>query len=367
MSSILDLDLVKRLVKGSPLTAQEMDDNLCKLEDAWNALVDLIESVLGTDGKLANCSVDTDSLCDRVVTQAKRAWGSDFIADDTGTANAVAVGFTPKITAYSTTALVAVKIKANNTGAATLDIDGLGAKAIKKNGSTDLEADDLVADKVALFVYDGTQFQLLNPSKLTVTGPAATATQLTPVNDPMVLDFSGSLAISAAVDSDVKSAGTPATVAWTHDLTFAAGDYDTAYERSAHFGKNASGTVKQYHSYVDIQIDLIRMQQMLSTVTDMSEISEVVLNNYMRLWNGTGGSVSGGLFYKNPDDIYVPVDFRDADGGGSLAGAGTCVIPVSGTTIDLRIMFNDTAQMTVSLANRLMEIHTEITHVLLRQ
>ena len=109
------------------------------------------------------------------------------------------------------------------------------------------------------------------------------------------------------------------------------------------------------------------MQQMLSTVTDMSEVSEVVLNNYMRLWNGTGGSVSGGLFYKNPDNVYVPADFRDADGAGSLAGAATHVVPVSGTTIDLRVMFNDTAQMTVTLANRLMEIHTEITHVLLRQ
>lgn len=164
--SVIDLDLVKRIPKGSPLSAQEMDDNLCQLEDAWNALVDLLTSVIGTDGKLQDCSVDTDSLCNRVVTQAKRAWGSDFIADDTGSANTVKVGFTPAITAYSTTALIAAKIKANNTGAATLEVEALGAKPIKKNGSDDLEADDLVVGKICLFVYDGTQFQLLNPSKL---------------------------------------------------------------------------------------------------------------------------------------------------------------------------------------------------------
>jgi hypothetical protein len=166
MSTILDLDLVKRLVKGSPLTAQEMDDNLCKLEDAWNALVDLLTSVIGEDGKLQDCSVQTDSLCDRIVTQAKRAWGSDFVAEDTGTANAITISFTPPITAYSTEALVAAKIKTNNTGPATLDIDGIGAANIKKNGSDDLEADDLVAGKIALFGYDGSEFQLLNPSKL---------------------------------------------------------------------------------------------------------------------------------------------------------------------------------------------------------
>lgn len=363
----LDLNIVKRLEKGSPLTAQEMDDNLCQFYDAWQALIDLVTSVIGVDGKLANCSVATDSLCDRIVTQAKRAWGSDFVADDTGVADAVAISFTPSITAYSTKVLVAAKIKATNTGAATLNIDGVGATAIKKHGTEVLEAGDLVAGKVSLFAYDGTNFQLLNPTRFNVAVTAPTSTQMVPVTDPYVIDFAAGTAITAAVDGDVKSAGTPGTHAWTHDLTYTSPDYDTAYERSAHFGQKASGTVKQYHSYADIQIDLTILQSMLASIASMGEVSAIVVNTYLRLWNGTGGAVGGGLFYKNPSAIYVPSDFRDADGIGALAGAGTHIIPVSGSTIDLRVMLNDTAQMTVGLANRKMDVHAEITHVLLRQ
>ena len=179
--SLIDLQLVKRLTKGSPLTVQEMDDNLCAINDVLQALADLLTSVIGDDGKLAACSVDTISLCDRVVTQAKRAWGSDFVANDTGAVDTVEISFTPAITAYSTSALVAAKIAADNTGAATLSINGVGATPIKKNGTDDLEATDLKADKIALFAYDGTNFQLLNPTKLqqgailTYEGEALTA------------------------------------------------------------------------------------------------------------------------------------------------------------------------------------------------
>jgi hypothetical protein len=49
-----------------------------------------------------------------------------------------------------------------NTGAVTLNINAIGAKAITKNGTVGLVADDIVADAVIQVVYDGTQFQLLS-------------------------------------------------------------------------------------------------------------------------------------------------------------------------------------------------------------
>jgi hypothetical protein len=47
-----------------------------------------------------------------------------------------------------------------NTGAVTININGIGAKAITKNGTVALVADDLVADALVQIAYDGTQFQL---------------------------------------------------------------------------------------------------------------------------------------------------------------------------------------------------------------
>ena len=65
-----------------------------------------------------------------------------------------------------------------NTGACTLNINAIGAKALTRNGTTALVAGDIVSGAVAQVVYDGTQFQLLNPS--TVTSFSAGSTGLTP-------------------------------------------------------------------------------------------------------------------------------------------------------------------------------------------
>jgi hypothetical protein len=48
----------------------------------------------------------------------------------------------------------------SNTGAVTINIDSLGAKAITKNGSTPLGADDILAGAAVTIIYDGTEFQL---------------------------------------------------------------------------------------------------------------------------------------------------------------------------------------------------------------
>jgi len=53
---------------------------------------------------------------------------------------------------------------ATNTSGVTLNINSLGAKAITKNGTTALTANDILINAVVEVIYDGTQFQLLNPA-----------------------------------------------------------------------------------------------------------------------------------------------------------------------------------------------------------
>lgn len=48
-----------------------------------------------------------------------------------------------------------------NTGAVTLNINGLGAKNVTKNGTTALVSGDIPANKFVRVDYDGTQFQLV--------------------------------------------------------------------------------------------------------------------------------------------------------------------------------------------------------------
>lgn len=166
MSTLVTPEIVKRLAKGSPLSVQEMDDNFCNLADFITALAGLITEVIGTDGKLADCTVDTDSLCDRIVTQRKLSGTSAFYASDTsGAADALEISFDPAFTAYAEGQVVFVKVANTNTGAATLNINSLGAAIIKKHANETLHAGDLEAGKIAILAYNGSEFRLLNPSK----------------------------------------------------------------------------------------------------------------------------------------------------------------------------------------------------------
>jgi hypothetical protein len=68
-----------------------------------------------------------------------------------------------------------------NTGACTLNINAIGAKAITKQGTTALTAGDIVSGAVIQVVYDGTEFQLVSPSAAsTVNSFSAGSTGLTP-------------------------------------------------------------------------------------------------------------------------------------------------------------------------------------------
>lgn len=79
------------------------------------------------------------------------------------------------VTAYSTYQKFAVAFTNANTGVATLNVNSLGAKAIKKNGATALSAGDIAAGQIFWCVYDGTNFQLVggggsSGAAITLTG-----------------------------------------------------------------------------------------------------------------------------------------------------------------------------------------------------
>jgi hypothetical protein len=84
-----------------------------------------------------------------------------------GAANAYTVTLSPTSPgvnqAYRTGVCYAFVANAPNTGATTVAVDGLAAKAVTKFGTIPLVANDIVANQMCVVVYDGTQFQLLNP------------------------------------------------------------------------------------------------------------------------------------------------------------------------------------------------------------
>jgi microcystin-dependent protein len=80
-----------------------------------------------------------------------------------GSANALTLTPAPAIPGYTAGQSFGFLPLSNNTGPATVQISGLGTPAITKNGAIALAPNDLVAGKIAIIEYDGTQFQLTNP------------------------------------------------------------------------------------------------------------------------------------------------------------------------------------------------------------
>ncbi|HVI08011.1 MAG TPA: phage tail protein [Candidatus Binatia bacterium] len=80
---------------------------------------------------------------------------------DTGAANAYVVTLVPVPTAYVSGMGVVFKAAHANTGASTLNVNGLGAKSIVKNGSIALVGGEIASGQIMYVKYDGTNFQLV--------------------------------------------------------------------------------------------------------------------------------------------------------------------------------------------------------------
>lgn len=91
---------------------------------------------------------------DGTITKAKLAFDPTPFGTTTGSANTYAVTLTPAPSAYTDGMLVSVKINVDSTGASTLNVNGLGAKPLKKSNGFDVT--NLKANGVYTFRYNST-------------------------------------------------------------------------------------------------------------------------------------------------------------------------------------------------------------------
>ena len=82
-----------------------------------------------------------------------------------GSANALTATLAPALVAYTAGLTLHIKIATTNTGAATINVNGLGAKAIVDRVGSALSSGDLIAGEVVRLTYDGTQFRTIARSE----------------------------------------------------------------------------------------------------------------------------------------------------------------------------------------------------------
>lgn len=99
---------------------------------------------------------------EKIALDAQSGKWSYFVA--TGTANALTGTLNPSPSALAAGLSLVVKVLATNTGAATLNLNGLGAKPIRYMDGRDLFAGELTAGQTIVLRYTGTEFIVASPT-----------------------------------------------------------------------------------------------------------------------------------------------------------------------------------------------------------
>lgn len=94
-------------------------------------------------------------------------------AEAGGTANALTATLNPKPLALTAGMVIQLKISATNTGGATLNLNGFGAKPIFNVQGQVLAAADLMAGSIIQLVYNGSAFVMTSSPSLIQTGGCA--------------------------------------------------------------------------------------------------------------------------------------------------------------------------------------------------
>lgn len=127
--------------------------------------------------KLTNVAAGSAANQSPIISQIQD--GSLLILGSVSGTDTIAAALSPAITSYAA-GMHFIFTPANaNTGAVTIAINGLAAKAITKGNAAALVANDLLTTIPAVILYDGTRFVLLNPAG---TLPAANGSALTNLN-----------------------------------------------------------------------------------------------------------------------------------------------------------------------------------------
>lgn len=111
----------------------------------------------------------------------------------TGAANAFVAAYSPAQTAYALGQILSFKANNAVSGASTINVNGLGAKALKINGDA-TDVGDIPDDSYVRVIYNGTDFDIIAPRK--------------PVNaNQNVSSGASGATANAATDFYVESAG----------------------------------------------------------------------------------------------------------------------------------------------------------------
>lgn len=114
------------------------------------------QDIAPMNGKFAMVGTGADPDMDKRVSQS----GAQVYAADAGANDTYVITLSPAPSAYVNGMIVSFKANTVNTGAATINVNSLGVKTIKKLHDQDLANGDIEANQFVTLIYDGTNFEM---------------------------------------------------------------------------------------------------------------------------------------------------------------------------------------------------------------
>lgn len=210
-----------------------MSDDLT-IEDVQSIAQDIVQKTIADNASKSQMGVsdipyhvhdglDTSQISATDLTDLVTAWSRQIYVADTAASDSYVVAMLPAPNQYFVGLQINFKATTANTGAATLNVNGLGAIAIKKLKSVTLADNDIVAGQIVTVIYDGTNFQMQSQIATAVAAPAIPLSTGTTKGDLVGYSASSTVGrIGVGADNTVLTAdssqtlgvkwGTPSTI-----------------------------------------------------------------------------------------------------------------------------------------------------------
>ena len=197
-----------------------------------------------------------------------------------------------------------------NSGAVTLDLDGLGAKNIFVGSSTALSSGDLVAGRIAQIQYDGTRFQLYQSS---LADNSVTTAKIVDLNVTTAKLAANAVTTAKITDLNVttgKLADNAVTTIKITDANITTVKIADANITAAKLNGAQSGTAPIYGARAWVNFDgtgtvTIRASGNVSSITD-NGTGDYTVNFSIELSDTNYAVVLGGLVGTNGSNITMP-------------------------------------------------------------
>ena len=313
----------------------------------------VVALTLAKDTDINDLADAVEEAFDLIPDETRLERGTTNYVASAGAGNAYTVSMPTTLGAYVDGYEVVMKANHTNTGAATIDIDGLGAKSLRRQYGEALAAGDIRANKIVPFRYNSTsgyfEMQLITTGNMadvaTVAGISGNVSTVAGVSADVttVAGIAADVTVVAGINTDVSAVSAiNAAVS-----AVAAVDAAVAVVATDLAGADTIGTVAADLAGLDTIGAVAAIAANVTTVAGISGNVTTVAGIHANVTTVAGIAANVTTVAGDSADIgTIATDLNGANTIGTVAGISADVTTVAGISADVSTVAGISANVT---------------------